>query len=169
MLPHKKRIKKTIMQKTSRAVVIGILITVAYAFGACNRLPIYSHYEHAPSAGWEKNDTLDFYVTPVKEAGYYHEELGLRIDDSYPFQGLCLVIEQTILPSGYRHNDTLNCSLYEKNGVAKGSGIKHYQYNFHMNTIRLNEGDSLHIAVRHNMKREIMPGITDIGLLIRKQ
>ncbi len=157
------------MRRNSRAVVIGIVMTVAYALSACNRLPVYCHYEHAPSAGWEKNDTIGFYVSSVKEAGYYQEELGLRIDDNYPFQGLCLVIEQTIPPSGYRHNDTLNCSLYDKNGVVKGSGIKHYQYNFHMNTIRLNEGDSLRIAIRHNMKREILPGTTDIGLLIRKQ
>jgi hypothetical protein len=38
-----------------------------------------------------------------------------------------------------------------------------------VNTIRLNEGDSLHVLVKHNMKREIMPGITDIGLRVEKQ
>ena len=132
-------------------------------------MPVYSHYEHTSAAGWEKNDTLNFGISPVKEAGDYHEELGLRINDDYPFLGLCLIIQQTVLPSGYRHNDTLNCNLFEKNGVVKGSGIKHYQYNYHVNTIRLSAGDSLNIQVRHNMKREIMPGITDIGIRVEKR
>lgn len=153
-----------------QAVAIGILMTAALAtMAACDRMPVYSHYEHTPAAGWEKNDTVTFRLSPVKEAGDYHEELGLRINEDYPFQGLCLVIQQTVLPSGYQHNDTLNCSLIDKNGRVKGAGIKHYQYNFHVNTIRLNEGDSLHVLVKHNMKREIMPGITDIGLRVEKQ
>lgn len=158
------------MRKNSLTWVTSLILTVVcVAFAACDRLPVYSHYEHTSSNGWEKNDTLSFSVSPVKEAGYYQEELGLRINEDYPFQGLCLVIQQTILPSGYRHNDTLNCTLIDKSGRVKGSGIKHFQYNFHVNTIRLTEGDSLHILVKHNMKREIMPGITDIGFRIEKK
>ena len=156
--------------RASRKLLICILTaTVIAVFTACDSIPVYSHYEHTPGTGWEKNDMLNFGISPVREAGYYHEELGLRINDDFPFQGLCLVIHQTILPSGYQHSDTLNCSLIDKDGVVKGSGIKHYQYNFHVNTIRLDEGDSLHIQVKHNMKREIMPGITDIGIQVDKQ
>ena len=51
----------------------------------------------------------------------------------------------------------------------KGHGISTYQYNFHLTTLTLNEGDSLHIAVRHNMKREILPGISDIGIRLSQQ
>lgn len=146
-----------------------ILATVTTLMAACDSLPVYSHYEHTPNSGWEKNDVLNFEISPVKEAGYYYEELGLRISDNYPFQGLCLVVSQTVLPSGYHHNDTVNCSLIDKDGRMKGSGINHFQYSFHVNTIRLNEGDSLLIQVKHNMKREIMPGITDVGIKVKKE
>jgi hypothetical protein len=37
-----------------------------------------------------------------------------------------------------------------------------------VNTIRLAEGDSLRILVKHNMKREIMTGVTDIGIKIER-
>lgn len=158
------------MRKAKHALLACLLLTGAVpSLTACGDLPVYSHYRHTPANGWEKNDTISFGISPVKEAGHYLEELGLRINDDFPFQGLCLVVHQTVLPSGYHHSDTLNCTLIDKDGRVKGSGIKHYQYNFHVNTIRLSEGDSLHILVKHNMKREIMPGITDIGIRVEKQ
>lgn len=152
------------MQKINRLLLLGIIVlTVTAGFCSCDRKTIYYHYENTPLAGWEKNDTIMFDVSPVT-AGSYRQELGLRIDDDYPFMGLCLVIRQVILPSGYEHSDTLNCSLVDEKGNKKGTGLSCYQYQFHVNTLRLQDGDSLHITVRHNMKREIMQGIRDIGI-----
>ena len=156
------------MRRNSRWFYIGLILTVTIGLASCNRKTIYYHYEHAPTTGWEKNDELDFYVSPVS-AGTYREELGLRIDKNFPFMGLCLVIKQTILPSGYVHSDTLNCNLIDENGNNKGPGLSYYQYSFHVNTLRLQEGDSLHIAVKHHMKREIMPGIADVGIRLDKE
>ena len=167
-MPLRKQKTRKAMLKPYRQVVIGWILTVACGITSCSRLPIYCHYEPTPATGWEKNDTICFGIPPVSEAGYYKEELGLRINEDYPFQGLCLIVQQTVLPSGYQHNDTLNCKLIDKNGTIRGTGINHYQYTFHVNTIRLAEGDSLHIHVKHNMKREIMPGVTDIGIRIER-
>lgn len=159
---------RTTIQRNNRWICLGIMLAVAIGLASCDRKTIYYHYEHAPIAGWEKNDSLSFDIPPVS-AGLYREELGLRIDSDYPFMGLSLVIKQTILPSGYVHRDTLNCNLVDKDGNHKGTGISFYQYNFHVNTLRLQEGDSLHITVRHNMKREIMPGVADIGIRLDRQ
>lgn len=156
------------MRKNSRWFYLGVLLTIAIGLTSCDRKTIYYHYEHAPVNGWEKNDALSFDISPVS-VGTYREELGLRIDKSYPFMGLCLVIKQTILPSGYVHSDTLNCNLIDEDGNNKGPGLSYYQYNFHVNTLRLQEGDSLNITVKHNMKREIMPGIVDVGIRLDKQ
>ena len=30
----------------------------------------------------------------------------------------------------------------------------------------MNQGDSIHITVRHDMKREILPGVSDIGVKV---
>jgi hypothetical protein len=35
--------------------------------------------------------------------------------------------------------------------------------------LQLQEGDSLHVVVRHNMKREILPGIFDVGIKLLKE
>ena len=95
-----------------------------------------------------------------------HEEVGLRINESYPFRSLCLIVEQTKWPAGTHRSDTLNCTLIDPDGTVMGQGISHYQYNFHLTDQQLQAGDSLHISIRHNMKREILPGIADIGVML---
>ena len=98
------------------------------------------------------------------------EEIGLRINSAYPFMSLNLIVEQTVYPSHETHCDTLRCSLIDKQGNAKGRGISHYQYLFHLTTLKLNKGERLYVAIRHDMKREILPGISDIGIrLTRKE
>ena len=152
------------------ACVMTLLLT------ACKWQTVYNHYEHTPIAGWEKNDTLTFCIGPLKAGGEYIEEVGLRISSDYPFTGLNLIVEQTVT-SGEKNralverddqvqerSDTLTCSLVDQQGRAKGRGISHYQYLFHLTTLKINEGDMLYVAIRHDMKREILPGIADIGV-----
>ena len=55
-----------------------------------------------------------------------------------------------------------------QHGENKGQGISYYQYNFPINIYKINRGDSIHIAIRHDMKREILPGVSDIGVKITK-
>ena len=146
-----------------------ILLTVALALASCNRKTIYSHYEHTPLDGWEKNDTLVFSVPPVKYDGVYREMIGLRTSSAYPFMGLTLVVEQEVWPSGLTRSDTLWCRLVDSDGNIQGEGISNFQYNFQLLNLRLNSSDSLRVTVRHNMKREILPGISDIGLTLTKK
>lgn len=138
-------------------------------FTACKKDTVYFHYTHTPLSGWEKNDTLTFQPPVIKQAGTYSEELGLRISEGYPFMSLNLIVEQTILPSHEKRSDTLQCNLIDKQSNIQGQGVSRYQFQFPLTSFNLKEGDKLYIAVRHDMKREILPGISDIGIrLIRK-
>lgn len=139
------------------------IITVATVISSCTGNKVYDRYQHTPISGWEKNDTLKFEIPKMNSDGIYAANLGLRINTSYPFMGLTLIVDQTIYPSRNTKSDTINCQLIDKNGNSKGLGISYYQYHFPINNISLNKGDSLVIMVRHNMKREILPGISDIG------
>jgi len=144
----------------------GVVAVVALAMAACDHSTVYDHFEHAPLGGWEKNDTLSFRVS-LQAPGSYTEELGLRIDGLFPFMSLALVIDQTVMPSGRTMSDTLVCSLISSDGISKGAGVSYYQYRFPIGTLSVGEGDSLlHVIVRHNMKREILPGVADVGIRI---
>ena len=96
-------------------------------------------------------------------------DLGLRINATYPFMGLTLIVEQFSYPDRKRRVDTVNCKLMDSNGKMKGYGIGSFQYTFHITDLDLQQGDSLHIGVRHDMKREILPGISDIGIILKKE
>lgn len=151
-----------------------IIIGISTYFTSCSDTLVYDQYAHTPIAGWEKNDTLSFEVAPMTNKGYYKEEVGLRINGAYPFMGLTLIVYQTIYPNQEKGKekiekvDTVQCHLMDQNGHSKGQGISYYQYNFPINIYQLDEGDSIHIAIRHDMKREILPGISDIGLKIQR-
>lgn len=152
--------------KRNRAVNALMVLTVALTLLSCNRKTVYYRFSHTPVEGWERNDTLTFDVRPMAEAGDYRQEIGLRIDSHYPFMGLSLIVDQTVLPSGFTVSDTLNCNLIAADGTVKGRGLSIYQYKYHLKNIRLDSGDSLHICVRHDMVREVMPGIVDVGVRI---
>lgn len=152
----------------SKVISLIISAIVAAILAACDSNTVYDQYDHTPTYGWEKNDTLTFYVPKIKQSGNYDLQMGLRITTGYPFMGLSLIVEQAIIPSEETTDDTLNCRLINEDGTSNGQGISYYQYNYHVSTLRLNEGDSLRIRVRHDMKREILPGISDIGFRIKR-
>lgn len=154
--------------KLIRKVFFSSFLTLVLLFGACGN-KVYDRFCHTPLEGWEKNDTLSFAVPKIANTGLYGIDLSLITSASYPFQGLTLIVEQHILPSKRTEIDTLSCVLFDQNGRSKGRGISRYQYEFHVNDHHLSSGDSLFVTVRHDMKREILPGISDIGIQIRKR
>ena len=148
---------------------ISGLVLLIMLLTACNKRTVYYHYEHTPLSGWERNDTLSFLVGPVGESGPYVEELGLRISSEYPFMGLSLIVEQEVSSTHEKHRDTLVCNLVSEQGSVKGQGVSQYQYLFHVTTMELQSGDRLYVSVRHDMKREILPGISDVGLKLSRK
>ena len=146
-------------------LLVGVVLTLV----GCNRKTIYSHYEHTPINGWEKVDRLSFSIPPIRDGGTFREDVGLRINGAYPFMGLTLIVEQQVFPSGTKYSDTLSCKLIDDDGNIRGEGVCFYQYQFHLCDLELAKGDSLHVSVRHNMKREILPGISDVGVTLRRK
>lgn len=136
---------------------------------ACNRQTVYNRYLHTPLNGWERNDTLRYFIPTIQEGGYYSEDIGIRIDGSFPFMKLDLIIEQTKLNTQEKRMDTLQCAVIDNHGHPIGNGISKYQYTFKLTTLKLNKGDSLRIAIRHNMKREMLPGISEVGVRLYKR
>lgn len=145
------------------------ILALALMTVGCNRQVVYAHYEHVEDTGWEKCDTLHFDIPPIAKGGTYAEKAALRIDKEFPFQSLTLRIIQTVYPEGRQENYTLNCSLIDPKGNVKGDGISYFQYSFHLDDIVLQQGDSLHLSIVHNMKRETMPGVTDVGIRLTRK
>lgn len=133
---------------------------------SCSGNTVYDHYNHTSVLGWDRGEVLSYDLPRVKQAGKYATSLGLRVSEAYPFQSLTLIVEQTVLPGKKTTRDTLNCQIYDSKGTIKGDGIGYFQYHFLVSEKALHQGDSLHITVRHDMRREIIPGVADIGIQV---
>ncbi len=166
--------------KTIALYIIG----VAALLSSCTRQTKYYHYVHTPVTGWEKNDTISFDVPPLEQEGEYGRQVDLRITGFYPFMKLTLIVETDCIDRHQRtrqagrarmaygarrergdvSRDTVRCTLISGDGRTTGEGVGNYQYSFSMPPRTYHVGDSLHITIRHDMKREILPGISDVGL-----
>ena len=136
---------------------------------ACNRKLVYDRYLSTPISGWEKNDTLSYDIRPVSGTDTYDMWLGLRTSEAYPFTAITLIVEQHIYPNDTIVNDAGNSKLTDRHGNASGTGVNFHQYRFPVTELQLQDGDSIHIRVRHDMKREILPGISDVGISLRRK
>lgn len=154
--------------KVSHIFLLPIVI-VAMAFASCNGRKVYDRFEHTPLLGWERNDTVTFHVPAVEEDGKYSLVLNLRTDNSFPFTNITMIVNRYVSPSGLHSADTLKCQLANHRGQSLGKGINLYQYSFRISSEQLAKGDSLSVTVNHNMMREILPGVSDVGLTIEKE
>ena len=152
-----------------RFIRLTLLLIVTTTTLSCHRNKVYDKYRHTPVTGWEKSDTLIFKTSPAAQDGDYRADLGIRITELFPFLSLTMIVEQTIHPSNVTSSDTLTCPLIDKNGIERGKGISYIQYTFPINTIKLAQGNSVSFCVRHNMMRDILPGISDVGISMSYQ
>ena len=150
---------------------IGWSLCVAMLCVACSERRVYDRYQHTVLSGWERNDSLKFNDIPrFQQAGCYTLDLGLRVTANYPFTTLTLVVDRMLYPSMAISRDTVTCSLIDRRGRRQGTGgISYFQYQQRLRDVQVKAGDSLVVYVRHYMKREMLPGISDVGILLQQQ
>lgn len=144
------------------------MVVAMTAICSCDDATIYDSYQHTSVVGWDRSDTISFDMHPVEQAGDYMEEVGIRLSGDYPFMELCLIVEQMVIPSNMVRTDTIVCNVASTSGSPRGHGVNYFQHQLPIGSVRLAEGDSLHVTVHHHMRRETLPGVADVGLKISK-
>ena len=152
------------MRRWSHTLAVLLLTATALSAVGCKSRTVYHHYEHTATTGWEKDDTLFFRVPAMGQGSELSEEVELRTNSSYLFQDVSLIIKQTTFPSKVSRTDTLFCTLTDEEGNIQGKGVNYFQHRFHLTNFYANKGDSMVIAIRHNMRRDLLPGIMDVGV-----
>ena len=143
-------------------------VCIVMGFISCDTNTPYYHYAHTPIDGWEKNDTLRYDVQPLKKGGEHQITVALRLNGAYPFRKLYLIMEQDVFPRLQCKTDTICFDVTSKEGRFTGNGISYYQYTVPVCRQHFMENDSIHITIRHAMKRDILPGISDIGIKLER-
>ena len=146
-----------------------LAIAAALAVAGCSRKVIYSHYEHVPTDGWGRTDTLHFCVVGTQADSLYSELLGLRVSSAYPFTALTMIVQQRVKGTGVQCSDTVSIQLTDEEGNRMGEGISLYLQTASLPSVKLVKGDTLCVDIRHYMEREWLTGIADIGLTLRSE
>lgn len=154
--------RRWVMMASCLIVILGLMLT------ACDPDDAYSHYEHVPLEGWIKSDGIVFDIPALRRGGDYAVTMGLRTNAKYPFTSVSVIVDQTVYPSKRTLSDTIECKLADDNGRRLGPGINTYQYTFHVRDDQLATSDSLHVVVRHHMRSELLDGISDVGISLKR-
>ena len=126
-------------------------------------------YCHTPIEGWEQHNVLSFKLDTVKQSGDYSLDVSLRTTSAYPFQSLWLLVKTQLVAPVASTEDTLVCVLTDKQGIHSGHGISFYQNDYLVTNLKLHRGQSGNITVSHIMRRNILPGISDVGVTVKKE
>ncbi len=147
------------------ALAVGTLATTL----SCTSDAIYRSYQSVPIDGWDAADPLVFSIDSLKESGNYALLLNLRTStiESYDFRTLYLEVRSQWGDQSLRC-DTVACHLSDERGEIKGDGVARYQYTFPVAQLSLTAPNPGRITVRHIMRREILEGISDVGIEIIK-
>lgn len=141
------------------------MVTTVLAIAACSHLPVYSHYEHLESDGWDCRDSITF-TANVSDSAVYQLNLGLRANNSFPFTQLTLVAHCYSAVSHVDRTDTITLNITDSEGNMKGKGTTVFHYDALLPDMLLFAQDTLYVTVSHVMTRHLLPGITDVGLTV---
>lgn len=120
------------------------------------------HYEAVDSEGWDVTDRAVYDVPPLASTGNYRMQLHVRTTTAprFPFKHLYVEVRQQWRSS--QRIDTIACSFSDIGPSATGISIR--QHVFPIGLYHLQQGDSARITLRHVMRKEELPGISDLGI-----
>lgn len=153
-----------ILKRLSLVTLMLILLTT----WGCTSDVAYHQYQKIDDDGWNRRDTLVFKVDSLHQRGNYATYVCLRTNPDFPYRFLSIVAELTVMPSGKTEHETIRCEIVNDEGVQNGVGIAYHTYEIPTFTGTYGDGDSLRIVMRHNMTREYMPGIMDVGVKVSR-
>ena len=147
-----------------------ILIVTALLMAACNNNVFHSETVHLKNNEWKATDTL-FYTFDSKDTlSSYDFYVEVRNTTDYDMQNLYLFIT-AYYPGSSFSRDTAECILAAPDGKWYGKGMgKHKDSRFLFRKgVKFRKTGNYIIAINQAMRKEKLEGISDVGILIRKQ
>ena len=155
-------------RKRNSPIVLFAIFATLLSLTSCERGPAFSHYEHFGSDGWRKNDALHYSICP-EEAAPYNMFIDLRMCSLYPYTQLTLLVRSSHSNGSQSHTDTINIETADPEGNRTGNGLNIKKHHIDLPQVVLAPNDTFSITVAHNMSREYLPGIIDIGVIAERQ
>lgn len=148
---------------------LALLVVVMLAT-ACNTNVFHNETVHLKNNEWKSTDTLFYSFDSKDTLATYDFYFEVRNTTDYDMQNLYLFIT-AYYPGNTFSRDTAECILAAPDGKWYGKGMGKHKDNrflFRKGVKFRNSGKHI-IAVNQAMRKEILNGISDVGILIKKQ
>lgn len=149
-------------------LALSLAAGITAGIAACDSIPAHYAYRSTPVNGWEPKDTLSFPIDTIGHTGRYAVSVGVRTTALFPFQSLWLVVKQQWQRPSAGKLDTVVCRFTNAAGDPADHGLSINQHEIPFDTLHLQRGTCGRITVRHIMRRDILPGVSDIGIIMRE-
>lgn len=147
--------------------VVCILLIILF-ISCRNRNTLFHEYVAINNEEWNYDDSLHFEIDSVVTSGNLTTILEFRTSAKYPYRNISIVMEQS-LRNGNKHTQkTIAYEIIDSKGRKNGEGITYMTHQIPFCTMNVNTGDTIDINIKHNMQDNILPGITDVGVLVEK-
>lgn len=158
----KREIRQTEMKnKIHHGLYILISAGVLLLLNSCVGNTVYHASCTLPHQELDKRDTLFFSIDSLPSYSNLKMEVELRTQATYPYQKICLVVEQE-WEQGEKRKDLLTLDMdWDK----RFTSIFLTPTISAPITVNSHEGGGT-IKIYHHMKRERLPGINDLGIRI---
>ncbi len=145
-------------------ILYTLLIILFISCG--NRNTLFHEYVAINNEEWYYDDSLHFEIDSVVTGGNLTTILEFRANAKYPYRNISIVMEQS-LRNGNKHTQkTIAYEIIDSKGRKNGEGITYITHQVPFCTMNVNTGDTIDINIKHNMQDNMLPGITDVGVLI---
>jgi len=146
------------------------VLAIALMAGACKNEIFYNETVHLKNSEWKANDTLFYSFDSKDTLASYDFYFEIRNTTDYDMQNLYLFIT-AYYPGNTYSRDTAECILAAPDGKWYGEGMgKHKDNRFLFRKgVRFRKPGNHIIAVNQAMRKDILKGISDVGILIKKQ
>jgi len=136
---------------------------------SCNRDIMFADNRKMTANKWPLDVTPSFIVNSEDTAGLYDISFYIRTGNEYPFRNIWLFVTATS-PSGRMLTDTLEYMLADIKGKRYGDGFGNIRdlSLAYRKGIFFPETGSYTFTIRHGMRTEVLPGVYDFGIIVRK-
>ncbi|MDO9256283.1 MAG: gliding motility lipoprotein GldH [Bacteroidales bacterium] len=147
-----------------------LTIVISLAATACNTDVFHSESVHLKKDKWKAEDTLFYNFSSKDTLATYDFYFEIRNTTDYDMQNLYLFIT-AYYPGNTFSRDTAECILAAADGKWFGKGMgKHKDNRFLFRKgVRFRKPGNYSIAVNQAMRIDTLNGISDVGILIKKQ
>jgi gliding motility-associated lipoprotein GldH len=144
-----------------------LFAAVLLCASGCGPEALYADSLGVNAEGWKSAEAAEFRWEVSDTVRVHDLYIDVRNDATYPFSNLYLFVDFTF-PNGKTNRDTLAVELADAQGNWLGSGSGHvhdHRIVWH-DDARFPLQGQYAVRIVHAMRRDPLPGITDVGLRV---